>query len=250
MLRTVGLLRPGAANLTPYAIKLYTKRGPDDATPEQRTEYFRPRRLFTDRFGNPDFPSPFNPHLHQVKFLSVWDTVKTIGALNLKARFEQAQWPSTRRILNVELARHAMALDEKRRPYPVYRFDEKSVSDSDGRYVEQWFAGVHSDVGGQYDDHRLSDIAWSWMIAEAVEAGLEVDDKAFKRLDGFPADGPVPEDRLEGAVHPNAGVWSLLGGWAPREVRPGDLVHPSVAAKVAATAGTAHPYRPAARGFA
>ena len=69
MLRTVGLLRPGADNLTPYAIKLYTKRGPDDATPEQRHGVLPAARLFNDRFGNPDFPNPFNPHVHQVKFL-------------------------------------------------------------------------------------------------------------------------------------------------------------------------------------
>ena len=109
---------------------------------------------------------------------------------------------------------------------------------------------MHSDVGGQYDDHRLSDIAWSWMIGEAVAAGLEIDDKALKRLDGFPADGPVPEDRLLGDVHTNGGAWGLLGGWKPRTVQAGDLVHPSVRAKIAATEGTAHPYRPTAHGFA
>ena len=245
MLRTVGLLRPGADNLTPYALKLYAQHGPENPTPEQETEFFRPRRLFNDRFGNPDFPNPFNPHVHQVRFLGVWDTVKTIGWLNLKAQFEQARWPSTRRILNVELARHAMALDEKRRPYPVYRFDPQAVQESDGRYVEQWFAGVHSDVGGQYvDDHALSDIAFAWMVDEAVAAGLEVDEKAFKRLAGFPLGGPVKEDRPLGKVHDNGKVWSLLGGWKPRQVLPGDLVHPSVHAKIAASS-----YRPQAGGF-
>ena len=128
MLRTVGLLRPGVENLTPYALKLYAQHGPENPTPEQETDVFRPRRLFNERFGNPDFPNPFNPHVHQVRFLGVWDTVKTIGWLNLKAQFEQARWPSTRRILNVEIARHAMALDERRRPYPVYRFDKDVVA--------------------------------------------------------------------------------------------------------------------------
>jgi len=244
MLRTVGLLRPGVDNLTPYALKLYAQHGPENPTPEQETEFFRPRRLFNERFGNPDFPNPFNPHVHQVRFLGVWDTVKTIGWLNLKAQFEQARWPSTRRILNVEIARHAMALDEKRRPYPVYRFDKDVVAASEGRYVEQWFAGVHSDVGGQYDDHRLSDIAFGWMVDEAVAAGLEVDAKAFKRLAGFPLGEAAPADRLEGTVHTNGKVWGLLGGWKPRQVLPGDLVHPSVTAKIASSS-----YRPQARDF-
>ena len=118
MLRTVGLLRPGADNLTSYALKLYAQHGPENPTPEQETEFFRPRRLFNERFGNPDFPNPFNPHVHQVKFLGVWDTVKTIGWLNLKAQFEQARWPSTRRIVNVEQARHAMALGREAAAVP------------------------------------------------------------------------------------------------------------------------------------
>jgi hypothetical protein len=137
-----------------------------------------------------------------------------------------------------------MALDEKRRPYPVYRFDPTVVAASGGRYVEQWFAGVHSDVGGQYDDHRLSDIAFGWMVDEAVAAGLEVDAKAFKRLAGFPLGEQAPAERVEGTVHTNGKAWSLLGGWKPREVLPGDLVHPSVAAKMAASS-----YRPQAHGF-
>ena len=103
---------------------------------------------------------------------------------------------------------------------------------------------MHSDVGGQYDDHRLSDIAFGWMVDEAVAAGLEVDAKAFKRLAGFPLGEAAPADRLEGTVHTNGKVWGLLGGWKPRQVLPGDLVHPSVTAKIASSS-----YRPQARDF-
>ena len=244
MLRTVGLLRPGADNLTPYALKLYAQHGKDVPSEGEEKEFWKMRRGFMDRFGNPDFPNPFNKNLHQVRFLGVWDTVKTIGWLNFKAQFEQARWPFTRRITNVDIARHAMALDERRRPYPAYRFDTKAVAAAGGRYVEQWFAGVHSDVGGQYDDHRLSDIAFVWMVDEAVKAGLEVDQAAFKRLAGFPLGSPVPAGRSEGLVHENGKIWSLLGGWKPREVLDGDLVHPSVYAKIAAST-----YRPHAKNF-
>jgi uncharacterized protein (DUF2235 family) len=245
MLRTVGLLRPGADNLAPYALKLYAQSGGQDPSPDQEKEFWKFRRDFTDRFGNPEFPNPFDPHRRQVHFLGVWDTVKTIGWLNWKAQFEQARWPFTRRITNVGTARHAMALDERRRPYPVYRFDPTIVRESDGRYVEQWFAGVHSDVGGQYlDDHRLSDIAFAWMLDEARTSGLQVDEKAYRKHVGVPLGTPLPEDGVLGKVHDNGRVWSLLGGWKARQVLPGDLVHPSVHAKVAASA-----YRPKATGF-
>jgi uncharacterized protein (DUF2235 family) len=245
MLRTVGLLRPGADNLTPYALKLYANSGDRDPSPDEEKEFWRLRRAFTDRFGNPELPNAFDPHRKQIHFLGVWDTVKTIGWLNWKAQFEQARWPFTRRITNVDLARHAMSLDERRRPYPVYRFDPDAVRDAGGRYVEQWFAGVHSDVGGQYvDDHRLSDIAFAWMVEEAVAAGLEVDPKVFEHLAGFPLGEEAPDDRLLGKVHDNGGAWSLLGGWKPRQVLPGDLIHLSVQQKMATT-----PYRPRAAGL-
>jgi uncharacterized protein (DUF2235 family) len=229
MLRTVGLLRPGAENLVPYALKLYAKNGRGRApTPDEDQEFWRVRREFHDRFGNPEFPNPFDPHRDQVHFLGVWDTVKSIGWLNWRARIEQARWPFTRRITNVGTARHAMALDERRRPYPAYRFDADAVRDSDGRYAEMWFAGVHSDVGGQYaDDHRLSDIALAWMVDEAVAAGLVVDDKAYRRLLGVKLGTLLPEDRALGRVHTNGGWWRLLG-WRPRRPEPGDAVHPSV----------------------
>ncbi len=242
MLRTVGLLRPGTENLVPYALKLYAKHGRDDPSPAEEAEFWALRDRFAARFGNPAFRNRFDPQ--QVHFLGVWDTVRTIGWLNWKAQFEQARWPFTRRITNVATARHAMALDERRRPYPVYRFDAGSVARSDGRYVEQWFAGVHSDVGGQFpDDHRLSDVAFHWMMGEAAEHGLLVSDKPYRELVGVGPREDLPPDRVLGAIHENGGWWRLLG-WRRREVVAGDLVHPSVAERVAALAGSATPYRP------
>ena len=228
MLRTVGLLRPGADNLTPYALKLYAQHGPENPTPEQETEFFRPRRLFNERFGNPDFPNPFNPHVHQVKFLGVWDTVKTIGWLNLKAQFEQARWPSTRRIVNVEQrpprdgpGREAPAL-----PGLPLRPGGRGRRPT-ARYVEQWFAGVHSDVGGQYDDHRalrhrvrLDGRRGGRGGARGRREGVQAARRASRSA------RPAPDDRPQGTVHDNGKVWSLLGGWKPRQVLPGDLRPP------------------------
>lgn len=68
-----------------------------------------------------------------------------------------------------------MAIDERRRLYAPYRFDQATVDRSAGHHQEMWFAGVHSDVGGQFpDDHRLSDIALSWMVQAAERAEFRV----------------------------------------------------------------------------
>ncbi len=257
MLRTVGLLRPGSENLAPYALKLYARSGPSrrsaadpDGAPdpelkEAERKFWAMRADFREQFANPDFPHPFDTSRHQVHFLGVWDTVKSVGWLDLRGRLQVARWPFTARIVNVGTARHAMAIDERRRFYPVYRFDPELVAQDPERFHERWFAGVHSDVGGQFEDHRLSDIAFSWIAHEAHAAGLRINEPAYKRLVGTAFGQPVSADYSLGLIHPNTWPWWFLGGWRPRRIVPGDVVDPSVYQRIDATKDSRHPYRPA-----
>jgi hypothetical protein len=181
----------------------------------------------------------------QVHFLGVWDTVKSVGWLNWKAQLEQARWPFTARITNVATARHALAIDERRPPFKEYRFDPKAVAESNGRYQEIWFAGVHSDVGGQFaDDHTLSDIAFAWMVDEAAAVGFDVDPATYHRLLKIKLGDKLPADLATGRIHHNGGSWRLLGGWRDRPIGANDSWHPSVQHRIDGTAGTASPYRP------
>lgn len=118
MLRTVGVLRRGADNLVPCAMKLYAKGGQEDPSDADEKAFWKPRSEFTNTFGNRQFPDRFGP---QVEFLGVWDTVKSIGWLNWRAQFQRARWPFTRRMPNVRHGRHAISIDERRRPYYHYR---------------------------------------------------------------------------------------------------------------------------------
>ena len=54
---------------------------------------------------------------------------------------------------------------------------EAKFATGHSRRVEAWFAGVHSDVGGNYaeSESQLSKIALQWMLCEAEFAGLSVD---------------------------------------------------------------------------
>jgi uncharacterized protein (DUF2235 family) len=247
MLRTVGLLRPGTENLVPYAVKLYAQSGnpPDRTTKAAEEKFWAVRRDFRKQFGQPEFPDPFDTSRHQVRFLGVWDTVKSVGWLNLKARIEMARWPFTRKITNVETARHALALDERRRPFEEYRFDKTAVAEAGGRYQEVWFAGVHSDVGGQFpDDHKLSDIALAWMAKEADAAGVAIDKRRYKSVLKSGFEDELPADYALGRIHSNGNVWRLAGGWRPRPVLPGDTLHSSVVHRIQQTANDAKPYRP------
>ena len=243
MLRTVGLLRPGADNLIPYALKLYAKSGKKQPTDDEEKTFWAIRSNFTAQFGNPDFPNPFAAK--QVRFLGVWDTVKSVGWFNWRAQFQQARWPFTRKVPNVEIGRHALSIDERRRPYLEYRFDRDEARSGE-RLRELWFAGVHSDVGGQFlDDHRLSDIALKWMVDEAVAAGLLIDPKRYQKLLSIKLGDELPGDVALGKIHANSIGWFVLGlGWHKRRIEPYDKVHPSVRHRIASTAQGPQPYRP------
>jgi uncharacterized protein (DUF2235 family) len=240
LLRTVGLLRVGADNLVPYALKLYTRRGARDEASAPGAPFWTDWAEFEKSFGNPAFPSRFD---RQVEFLGVWDTVKSVGWLNWKAQLEQARWPFTRKVPNVRSGRHALAIDERRRPYREYRFDPEELAKPGGRLQEKWFAGVHSDVGGVFlDDHRLSDIALKWMIDEATKAGLRVDPEAYEDELGVAPGAELDGEPWLGTIHRNSPIWAALGRHR-RRVEPGGL-HESVAARIRATSAHAQPYRP------
>jgi T6SS, Phospholipase effector Tle1-like, catalytic domain len=109
-----------------------------------------------------------------------------------------------------------------------------------------WFAGVHSDVGGQFpDDHELSDIALGWMADEAIATGLRVDNSAYEKLVGAPPGTSAPLKYSLGKIHANSLWWVLAGfGWHRRTIRPGDHIHPSVRQRVKETADSTRPHRP------
>jgi hypothetical protein len=104
----------------------------------------------------------------------------------------------------VRVALHAMAIDEMRRPfYPTFWMqpvkpkpgqepiedndrdeDEKALALRPEPKVEQtWFAGVHCNVGGSYEDSGLSDVALAWMISRVTEhTKLEFDESELMKV--------------------------------------------------------------------
>jgi uncharacterized protein (DUF2235 family) len=242
MLRTVGLLSKGADNLAPYAIKLYARNTSRSVSAAQDDTYWSTRGEFGRKFGNPEFER----FARNITFLGLWDTVKSVGWLNARARFEQAHWPFTRNVKNVAAGRLAIAIDENRRPFPSYRFDPRQVAERPEDLKEVWFAGVHSDVGGQYEDHRLSDIALGWIADEAVAAGLRIDADRYQHLVGAPPGTPLPApNAVDGEIHRHQWYWAVIGlGWKARVLTPADILHPSVQQRIDGTSGSAKPYRP------
>ncbi len=102
---------------------------------------------------------------------------------------------------NVEAAYHALAIDERRRPFVPTLW----TTFAPGQEVEQvWFAGVHGDVGGGYAETGLSDITLGWMIAKASAKGLVFDAAALARY--VPPQAAHALDRMHDS-------WSPLWGF-------------------------------------
>ena len=144
--------------------------------------------------------------------------MKAAGILRWNLR-----WLYTRRLPNVQVIRHAVSIDEKRRPYREYLVESRPAP----ALTEVWFAGVHSDVGGTFeDDPRLPAITLRWMVEGAVAAGLHVNAEAAKAV------SDVSADHALGTVHRMGWVWALLT-YRRRPVPPGARLHRSVQARMA-----------------
>lgn len=93
-----------------------------------------------------------------------------------------------------EHAYHALAIDETRamfaptlwtaKPDKAIRLTATGKEEEVDQHVEQaWFVGVHSDVGGGYQDEpRLADIPLLWMAEKAEATGLRFKDGAVESL--------------------------------------------------------------------
>ena len=113
-----------------------------------------------------------------ITFVGVWDTV---GAMGLPFSFfglieDQHRFYDNKLGSNVTTARHALSLDEKRDDFEPTIWQPNANVD----LKQVWFAGVHTDVGGGYendpDGSVLSDIPMTWLMKEAESVGLSFED--------------------------------------------------------------------------
>ncbi len=125
----------------------------------------------------------------KVKFVGVWDTVGAMGIpLPFLGIFEDKdEFYDTELGSNVEIARHAMAIDEVRRDFEPTIWVPKAGID----IKQVWFSGAHSNVGGGYPPDRggalASDIPLKWLLGQAEAAGLSLEPHLNDRLHGSSA---------------------------------------------------------------
>ncbi len=143
----------------------------------------------------------------RIRYLGVWDTVGTLGVpafvpvigplVARRYRFHDADLSSM-----VISARHALALDERRRAFEPTRW--KNLDDLNAgaggsgapSYQELFFAGDHGSVGGGGDLTDLSHIGLEWIIEGARLQRLSFDDGHLTAIErGQDPMGPLRSTR-------------------------------------------------------
>jgi uncharacterized protein (DUF2235 family) len=199
-------------------------------------EVFDLAHRFRDTYGR-----ECKPH-----FVGLWDTVSSIGWFA-----HPTHLPYTANNPDIQIARHAVALDERRAFFPSNLWRPAPTDPSGPVDLKQvWFPGSHGGVGGGYPegpDSAQSKYPLAWMMREAERAGLLLD--AERRDDVL---GRSPQSKYAAAsvqypLHESlTGLWVLAEfipkphydydsgttGWrmhlfARRPVPPGSRVHDS-----------------------
>ncbi len=199
LIRKAGVLRREESGRVDEAYALYRRRDVRPADPEPTA--------FREAYS----------HVTRVRFVGVWDTVGALGIpelgiglldrLNRKWAFHDTQLSSY-----VDAACHAVAVDERRKPFAPTLWEP---SEAEEQTVEQvWFTGCHSDIGGGTEgDDGLADLTLWWMQQRARHHGLGFEDEAPPR-DHRWTTAPIHESRT--------GIFKL----APAQDRPLGAVDP------------------------
>jgi uncharacterized protein (DUF2235 family) len=220
MLRTCGILRRENANQITEAVELYKNRSSDENHSSLKFREFRwknSRHLCMDADEDTwrceTYPNEYQAGqspIFRIRYLGVWDTVGSLGIprnmfiaplINKKYEFHDTHLSSM-----VTSARHAVAIDEKRRSFsPTLwdNFDELNGKlgfdprDDDAPYHQKWFPGTHGSVGGGGDITGLSDEAMDWVISGARKMGLQLDTTEASAIFRLQPDHRVPLDNVK-----------------------------------------------------
>lgn len=196
LVRTAGLPTPDQIRNIPKALQQYRQRSgdthPDDSGPmEFRMGFSKLLATSADDLKERQKRNQTS-HLLKITYLGVWDTVGALGVPNqfFVAGFfnERYKFHDLALSSSVQAARHAVAVDERRKNFLPTVWDNIEILNHDlnkdakpgetvpERYFQQWFPGTHGAVGGGGDLIGLSAGTLKWVATGAMEAGLELNE--------------------------------------------------------------------------
>jgi len=144
-----------------------------------------------------------------VKCVGVFDTVGSLGLpeeLTLKSQKMTTIFGFPDQLLgeHIQYAFHALALNETRADFNCAKFEQTEGGRRKKQLLKQcWFTGSHSDIGGGWQDHDLSDLTLAWMTANVGNLlSLDYNYMATLSQPCYPWGEQPPHD-------PRTGIFSL-----------------------------------------
>lgn len=184
LLHVLGLMPRGGSNLLPYVLRLFKSiRG------DRTTDYWKLCEEFRWTFARSVKDSPTREF--RIDFLGVWDTVSSVGWVWDPPRFPYSAYNP-----GMQTVRHAVSIDERRAFFRQNLIKPYAKQD----VLELWFPGVHCDVGGGYptSEGSLWRVPFDWMLREATNAGLLIDQNRLGRvLQGTDSTRPWANEKHE-----------------------------------------------------
>lgn len=201
MIHAVGILKPYQTNLVGAAYAAYLsepRQSPPTREAMKEASQFSPRKIEKQESKARTFRRITQTHSVPIRFLGLFDTVGSVLIPNF------GRWslipvsvnphPHIYRNPSVEIVRHAVSIDERRRMFPVglwpegqpYLSNPYTPKPASQTVDEVWFSGGHGDVGGGNPRKMsgLSQIPLIWMIEGATEAGMKVHSRMMKYVTG------------------------------------------------------------------
>jgi uncharacterized protein (DUF2235 family) len=202
VLHALGLLPRGNPNLVPYVMRIFGALQSEREIPAKWTHLCQQFRWTFAR----TVPEDQEERRFHVHFLGLWDTVSSVGWV-----WDPARYPYTAHNPSVHVIRHAISIDERRW---FYRQNLMYQATPNQQLDQQWFPGVHADVGGGYPETEggLWREPFGWMVDGAANAGLQIDPARQATVLGAtaPSNSPADDPKHE----------SLTAKWWPAEFFP------------------------------
>ncbi|KAG7038260.1 peptidoglycan binding domain protein [Colletotrichum scovillei] len=115
----------------------------------------------------------------KIKFLGLFDTVK---------QFNSSEEVDISDVSQIEQVRHALALNEERKHFPVLRIEPVDNAGNRGQggcHLQAWFVGAHADMGGGAVHDGLSLYPLQWMLIESRSQGVVLEHEPPHHLKGL-----------------------------------------------------------------
>jgi len=264
LLHGYGLLHRGNEGHLAYAWRLFVNE-----IKKQRSQLKKDRKDRTTPNAhtithNTAFADTFS-RVVRLRFVGVWDTVSSIGWI-----YEPLRLLSLAQNPIIDVARHAVSIDEKRAFFRDNLYGPPLNDQQD--IVQLWFPGVHSDVGGSYprEDSGPANTTLRWMLREAQRNHAILHQERVDLVLGKPSGQPdldklytppaAPFHKLNNSLNwkwwipqflpqqhydkDDAQINWRVPFWTPRELPVDALVHSSAVDRIDKPPATEPPYKP------